>query len=206
MIELSPWYILRAIALFAVVMLAAMRYRRERHPFPRMGPANHITTGRAALVAILAGLIGEPALTGTAWLAVGVSLAVTLLDGVDGWVARRTQMASVFGARFDMEVDALLIQVLAVLTWEYGKAGAWVLLSGLLRYFFLAAGVIWPWLARPLQPTLRGRAICVIQIGALLLALTPSITPPASTTIAAIGMLALAYSFALDIGRLWSRD
>ncbi len=205
MIELSPWYLAKAIAVFALVLLAATRYRRGRHPFPRMGPANQITMARAALVALLAGSIGEPAPAATAWNAVALGVVVTLLDGIDGWVSRRTQMASAFGARFDMEVDALLIQVLAILTWQYGKAGLWVIGSGLVRYLFLAAGFIWPWLARPLQPTIRGRAICVIQIVALLLALLPFITPPLSTTIALAGLLALSYSFAVDTWRLWSQ-
>ena len=39
-------------------------------------------------------------------------------------------MASAFGARFDMETDALLLLVLAALAWQFDKAGAWVLASG----------------------------------------------------------------------------
>ena len=31
-----------------------------------------------------------------------------------------------FGARFDMEIDALLILALSILAWRHGKAGAWV--------------------------------------------------------------------------------
>ena len=62
-------------------------------------------------------------------------------------------MASAFGARFDMETDALLIQVLAILAWQYGKAGPWVLVSGLLRYLFVAAGWVWPWMREPLFPS-----------------------------------------------------
>src|SRR5437867_3690361 len=69
---------------------------------------------------------------------------VTLLDGVDGWLARRTHMASTFGERFDMETDALLILVLSVLAWQYDKAGAWLVLAGLLRYLFVAAGWLLP--------------------------------------------------------------
>ena len=34
---------------------------------------------------------------------------VLLLDGVDGWLARRGGWCSRFGARFDMETDALLV-------------------------------------------------------------------------------------------------
>ena len=37
--------------------------------------------------------------------------AVVALDGVDGWIARRIGRTTVFGARFDMEVDAALMLV-----------------------------------------------------------------------------------------------
>ena len=137
--------------------------------------------------------------------AASVALIATLLDGVDGWLARRTKMASTFGARFDVEVDALLILVLAILLWLDGKAGAWVLMSGLLRYAFVASGWIWPWMNGPLAPTLRAKVICVVQLGALMLAMLPSVRPPASGIIAAIGLAALIYSFAVDVGRLWKQ-
>ena len=126
----------------------------------------------------------------------------TALDGLDGWVARRTQTESAFGARFDVEVDALLILVLAILAWRYGKAGPWVLSSGLLRYAFVAAGWILPWMNKPLTPTRRAKVICVVQIGGLLIALLPAVTPPASGAIAGAALAALIYSFALDVERL----
>jgi phosphatidylglycerophosphate synthase len=126
-----------------------------------------------------------------------------MLDGMDGWLARRTAMASAFGARFDMEIDALLVQALTLLAWRYGKAGPWVLLSGLIRYGFVAAGRLWPWLRRTLAPTRRARVICVVQIAALILAIVPAITPPLSTMIAAVGLTLLCYSFAADTSRLW---
>jgi phosphatidylglycerophosphate synthase len=126
-----------------------------------------------------------------------------MLDGLDGWLARHTGMGSAFGARFDVEVDALLIQVLAILAWQYGKAGSWVLFSGLLRYGFVAASWLLPWMQRPLAPTLRGRIICTVQTGALVLAIVPAFTPPLSTVIAALGLAALCYSFLVDTSRLW---
>src|SRR5262249_56196762 len=111
--------------------------------------------------------------------------------------------ASRFGARFDVEIDALLIQALAILAWLYDKAGAWVLMSGLMRYGFVAAGWWWPWMRRPLTPTSRGRIVCVVQTAALLLTIAPAVEPPLSTAIAASGLLALSYSFLVDILRLW---
>ena len=114
---------------------------------------------------------------------------------MDGWLARRTRMSSAFGARFDMETDALLILVLAILAWQYGKAGPWVIASGLLRYLFVAAGRVFPWMGRPLPPSRRGRAICIVQIVTLSLAIVPAIAPPASSFLAAAGLLALSYFF-----------
>jgi phosphatidylglycerophosphate synthase len=161
--------------------------------------ANLVTAFRALLVVVVAALnVGEPRPLASVYVA---SLA-TLLDGVDGWVARRTKTESAFGARFDVEVDALLIMVLAILVWRDGKAGAWVLASGLLRYLFVAAGWILPWMNNPLAPTRRAKVICVVQIGGLLIALLPMVPPPVSSAIAAIALAALVYSFAVDVGRL----
>jgi phosphatidylglycerophosphate synthase len=184
-------------------MLLARRSARTHHPFPRFGPANQVTMVRAFLVAIVAGFIGEPSLPSAGWIVVCAAVVATVLDGVDGWLARRTGMASAFGARFDMETDALLIQVLAVLAWQYGKAGPWVLISGLLRYQFVAAGWVLPWMREPLFPSVRRKAICVVQIVGLILTILPPIVPPASEWLAAASLAALAYSFLVDTVWLW---
>jgi phosphatidylglycerophosphate synthase len=156
-----------------------------------------------ALVALVAGLIGEPRVPAYATSAAIMSGLVTALDGVDGWLARRTQMVSRFGARFDMEVDALLILVLSILAWQYEKAGAWIVLAGLLRYLFVAAGWLFPWLARALPPSRRRQTICVIQIVGSSLVLLPAVTRPESVWIAAALLAALSASFLIDVRWLW---
>jgi len=202
-VSLSAWYPVKAIALLlAIAFVVSIRWRNH-HPFPHFGPANQITSVRALIVALIAAAIGEPAAPAFAVGAVVGGAAVTLLDGVDGWAARRTNMASAFGARYDMEIDALLILALAILVWQFGKAGAWVIASGLLRYAFVAAGWAWEWMRRPLAPTRRARVVCVGQIAALMIALLPGITPPVSALVSAAGLVALVYSFALDTMRLW---
>src|SRR5262249_58290063 len=111
-----------------------------------------MTFVRATIVALVAGLVSENNTLAVTWAAVALASAAAVLDGVDGWIARRWRTASAFGARFDMEVDALLILVLAILAWQHSKAGGWVMLSGLLRYLFVGAGWIWAWMRRPLTP------------------------------------------------------
>lgn len=169
----------------------------------RVGYANLVTAGRLVLVAFVAALAGQPAVPAIAWTAVVVSTIAALLDIADGWIARRTGTATTFGARFDMEVDALLITVLAVLAWAWDKAGAWVLLSGLLRYMFVAGGWLLPWLRNPLPPSLRRKTICVVQIVALIVVLGPIVRPPLSTLVAALGLVILGYSFLVDTLWLW---
>ena len=196
----SAAYVAKAGGVFAVILLIAVSRLRAHHPFSRFGAANQVTLFRALLVSLVAALIGEPA---RPLAAASLALAATMLDGVDGWIARRADMTSAFGARFDVEVDALLIQALAILVWRYGKAGSWVLASGLLRYLFVAAGWVLPWMNGTLTPTRRAKVICVVQIGGLLAAILPMITPPASEAIAAAALAALSYSFVVDVLRLW---
>lgn len=196
-------FIVKAIVVFAAIVVLARRSARAHHPFPRFGPANQVTMIRAALVALVAGFIGETSQPGAGWMVAVAAVVATALDGVDGWLARRTGMASAFGARFDMETDALLIQVLAILAWQYHKAGYWVLVSGLLRYLFVAAGWVLPWMREPLFPSFRRKAICVVQIVGLILTIVPPIVPPASEWLAAVSLAALLYSFLVDTLWLW---
>jgi phosphatidylglycerophosphate synthase len=202
-LPLGDAYALKAAVLFTAITGLSIGFLQQHHPFERFGPANQITTLRAILVALVAALVGEPRVAAIATAAVGAGLTVTVLDGVDGWLARRHEIASRFGARFDMEVDALLILALSVLAWRYGKAGAWVIASGLMRYLFVAAGAVVPWLRASLEPNRRRQAICVLQIATLAAVMLPAIEPPLSGWLSAAALAALTYSFAIDTLWLW---
>jgi len=204
-LPLGNLYAVKAGAAFAAIMLLSLGFLRRYHPFARFGAGNQITTIRAMLVALIGALFGEPRFPIIATAAATTSLLASSLDGVDGWLARRQRIASDFGARFDMEIDALLILVLAVLVSRFDKAGAWVILSGLLRYIFVVAGAYWQWLQAPLRPSRRRQTICVVQILALTIALLPAVEPQASTMLAAAALGSLTYSFLVDTLWLWRR-
>ncbi len=201
-LRLGPAYPFKAAFIFAGMTIAALTFRDE-HPFPALGPANRVTIVRAAFVAMIGGLIAEPATPATATAAVAAATLVALLDGVDGWLARRTGMASPFGARIDMETDALLILVMSILVWQYGKAGPWILSGGLFRYAFGAAAWPLPWMGGRLTPTMRGKAAAVAHMAGLIVALAPFVPWPASALVAGATLAALAWSFAVDVRRLW---
>ena len=194
-----PW---KAAALFAAMTVIALGFVGE-HPFSRFGPANRVTNVRAMLVALAAALIGEPETPRIAAAAVTAAGVAAVLDGVDGWLARRSRLASVFGGRVDMETDALLVMVLSILVWRHDKAGAWVLAGGLMRYAFVVARWPLPWMAGSLAATLRGRAAAVAHIVGLSVALAPIVPVPVSAVAAAATLTTLTWSFAADVGRLW---
>jgi phosphatidylglycerophosphate synthase len=130
---------------------------------PARGPANRVTLLRAVLVLAVAWVsIDErvPARVPVLVL-VGLASVALVLDGVDGWVARRTGTSSAFGARFDMEVDAFLILVLSL--YVARSAGWWVLLIGAARYGFVAAGSVLPWLRGAAPPRPWCKVVAVVQ-------------------------------------------
>jgi phosphatidylglycerophosphate synthase len=194
----AAYSVTAAIVLAVVVVEMTLRINERNHPFAEFGLANAVTLARVTLVALVTAAIGERTESTIAAVAAAAAIAVTLLDGADGWLARRSGMSSTFGARFDMEVDALLIQALSILVWTHDKAGAWVILSGLLRYVFVAAGWVWPWMERPLEASRRRQTVCVVQIVALIAALEPFVIRPYSTAIAAGALAVLAGSFLVD--------
>lgn len=197
------WDFVASVILSLALMFALVIYALPAHPHRRFGYANLVTAFRASLVSLTFATIvcfESLAVTDLAlWTLVGVVLFALALDGVDGYLARRYDQESPFGARFDMEVDALLILVLSLAAALLDKAGLWVLLIGLMRYGFVATGWVWPRLNGELFPSFRRKLVCVLQIGALCIILVPFVVPPYSTAIAAAALLALLYSFAVDI-------
>ena len=99
-----------------------------------------------------------------------IATVALILDGVDGQVARRTHTVTALGARFDVEVDSILLLVLSVRIAPV--LGLWVLAIGLMRYAWVAASWLLPWQA-PL-PWHSGKAVAVRRPGAGGLGADPS--------------------------------
>ncbi|QQS53903.1 MAG: CDP-alcohol phosphatidyltransferase family protein [Candidatus Competibacteraceae bacterium] len=203
-LRLPNGYIVQCLAVFTGLLLALSPFLPQHLPLLTFGAANQVTLSRAGMAALAAGLIGRPEMTpDQSWFVAALAGLALALDGIDGWLARRGGLQSRFGARFDMEVDAFFILILAALLFQSGKAGAWVLLSGLLRYGFVALGYALPWLNRPLPPRWRRQAVCVLQTAVLALCLAPPLIPPWTTALAAAALGLLALSFAVDVRWLW---
>jgi phosphatidylglycerophosphate synthase len=167
--------VLLAAPLWLLVIAAAgsfahlvWRCRPQWSPQGRFGAANALTLGR------LSGALALPwvAKLGPDAVAAG-ALALVLLDGVDGWLARRLDLASEFGEYFDKETDAFLMLLLCVLLYGSGRLGAWILVPGLLRYGFVLWLRIAPAPAVKERRSTRGRWIYFGMMTALLFSFTP---------------------------------
>jgi phosphatidylglycerophosphate synthase len=195
-----------ALGCYGIVTALVLVGLPRHAPHRCFGLANSVTLARAALAALLWGVIAE-LLLGNAlaldsqmrWVLVLAATVALLSDGVDGWAARRSGMASDFGAYFDMEADALFLLVLSMLVYATGDVGAWVMASGALRYAFVLAGYWWPQLAMPLPPLWRRKAICVLQFTVLIVALAPIVPAAAAQMLCLGGLALLGYSFAADL-------
>ncbi|MFN3525054.1 MAG: CDP-alcohol phosphatidyltransferase family protein [Paracoccus sp. (in: a-proteobacteria)] len=201
LLPLSPRGAAVAMAAFAGVGVTVGVLVRRRYPYAQFGACNLVTLIRAALVCVLLGALAQGLAAG--W---SVALVATLalgLDGVDGWLARRSGLASGFGARFDIEVDSALALILSLHVLAGSAVGAEVLVLGLLRYAYVAAGVALPLLRGKLPPSQRRRIVCVIQIAALIVLLTPLPDGGQAIVLARLAALALIWSFAVDILSLY---
>jgi phosphatidylglycerophosphate synthase len=185
-----------------VVLAAALARALTRPDSDRLGPADWVTLGRAALAA------GVAALTADAFVRhisvptlAGLATAALLLDAVDGWVARRTGTASLLGARLDMEVDAFLILVLSVFVAR--TTGWWVIAIGAARYAFLAAGWALPWLPGPLPARFWRKVVAATQGVALTIAAAGVLPTTLTYAVLAASLGLLAESFGRDVRTRW---
>ncbi|MFF0108841.1 CDP-alcohol phosphatidyltransferase family protein [Streptomyces hirsutus] len=187
---------------FAIATWAVLSRALHRSRLRSFGAANRVTLGRAILVGGVTALVADsfqdsPPVT----LFVGLTAVALILDGVDGKVARRTGTSTPLGARFDMEVDAFLILVLSV--YVSMAMGPWVLLIGGMRYVFVAAARVWPWLNAALPPSTARKTVAALQ-GVLLLVAGANLLPHlVNVGVAALALGLLVWSFGRDVLWLW---
>jgi phosphatidylglycerophosphate synthase len=173
-----------------------------RDPSEGLSWASWVTLIRATLA------VGVAALTAAAFerpvattMLVALASLALALDFVDGAIARRTATESALGAKLDGEVDAFLILVLSI---EVAPtAGGWVLLIGLARYAFLAAGWVAPWMRATLPRRPWRKTVTASQGVALVIA--ASGVPPlgVSRVLLAVALVMLVESFSRDVWWLW---
>ncbi|WP_240437774.1 CDP-alcohol phosphatidyltransferase family protein [Sciscionella marina] len=210
---LAGWLAGLGFACCLVGLLAAgLRARRTR-----LGPADQITLLRAVFTCVITALVAEHCSgflreqrsesRAVFSILLGLTVLALALDALDGRIARRTETASPFGARFDMETDAWVILVLSA--YAATIVGWWALLIGAMRYLFLAASRVFGWLTAPLPPSFARKMVAAFQGVLLTLAMLlgnlglftrqPPFGRPAAIALVALALVLLCWSFGRDI-------
>ncbi len=173
----------------------------ETDVLARLGPGTLLTLLRGILVAPLAGLLFLPRLEGTwAWLPAILYTASDLADYFDGFLARRTRLATRLGEALDMELDGLGLLLAVALAIHYRQLPVGFLAVGLARYAYQLWTLALPRLGRRLRdipPSMARRAIAGLEMGFISAALWP-ITPP---SLAVVAGWIFAVPFFLSFGR-----
>ncbi|MFX4271754.1 CDP-alcohol phosphatidyltransferase family protein [Propionibacteriaceae bacterium Y1685] len=188
-----------------VVLTTLLMHGAHRAQLPGLGMANAVTLVRAllggqVLALTIALLVGDSEALA---VMIGIAVVAIALDGVDGQVARRTHNCSDFGARFDLEADAFLVMVLSV--YAAVTLGWWVLAIGLMRYGFVLAAQLAPWLNRSLPVRMDRKVVAVMQMLGLVVASSGVLPTPYAQGLLAVSLTALCWSFGRDVLWLWQR-
>lgn len=185
------WASALPIALVALGSFAFWLFE-SRASFRRtgFGSANGITSVRLVSLPLFALLIDahKPLFASLlAW-------TVFCLDGLDGFLARRTHSESRFGALYDAEVDASFSMLLTWAVFQLGHAGAWVLIGGLLRFVYVLSLYFTRVSEREAPRTTLGRYVFGLSVGGYTLSLWPFAA--AGSALSGLATLLLCYSFA----------
>ncbi len=185
-------------------------YREEEGvPLASLGWPTLVTVVRGALLAVTAGFLFLPMPLGARGFipAIAYSLA-SVLDHVDGRLARALDRTTRLGEKLDIELDAAGVLIASLLAIHYGKIPSWYLAIGLLRYAFVL-GIAWRRRhGKPvveLDPNPLRRVLGGVQMGYLSVALWPPIPSEVSSFVAPVFGGATLAMFARDWWRVSGR-
>jgi len=180
---------------------------RKKVLHSNLGYGTWITIARAMLIAILAGYLFQPWPQSRhfpgwlSWTPGGLYLLASLLDYLDGRIARATEHESGLGEFLDINVDALGLLVAPIVAFGYGQLPGAYLSVGT-AYYLLIFGI---WLRRKFSlpvykvpPRRSARIIAGVQMGFVGVALLPVISPIVTTAAAYILMIPLWVGFVKD--------
>ena len=159
-------YILLAVALFSFGVFLIKRFQQPTF----FGYANIVTASRLGLLLLLGFFLFKI----NPWFALVAGILILILDGIDGYLARRHNESSDFGAYLDMETDTFFVCLFCTYYYLNDQLGSWVLLVGFMRYIYVGLILLFNLQNKREKSTRFAKTIAVVLFSALL---TPLILP-----------------------------
>lgn len=205
--QAARWLGQAALAL-AIVLVILWRGLPENHRegetalLPTLGWGNNLTLLRGLAMSVVAGFLFLPWPSGgLAWAPMAFYTLADIADYLDGYLARKTNHATLLGVRLDIEYDGLGVLIVSVLGVWYGNFPWWYLLLGVSRWLFIAGQKLRERRGKPvydMPPSVHRRIIAGFQMGFMSAALWPIIPAAGSKIAATVFGMATAVSFLRD--------
>lgn len=127
-------------------------------------------------------------------------LMVIVLDGIDGYLARRYDQSTQVGGLLDVETDALMCVVMAGIHYREGVTGGWILAIAGLRYGYIWVLYLLGWENNSGRKNPFARLFGVLYISSLM---SPFIFPDwLAVPLLILGSLLVTFSFGYS---LWGK-
>jgi len=150
-----------SLSFIALLYLNRSSFKQFR---PYGGYANWVSLIRLLLLLVL--LVNNQLLSKD-MLALGF-LGCIIMDGLDGWLARRYQQVSEWGGLFDKEIDSFLVWGISLILYLYWDFANWIIGIGCLHYCYEVILYLLNWqdIKTPKNPI--GRYVAAILFASLL--------------------------------------
>jgi len=206
------WILQSTVILICVLGLLRYGLGWNYHPEQKvlrstLGYGTWLTIIRGALIAVLAGCLFQPwppsmfNPAGKSWIPGLVYILASILDYLDGLIARTYDHESRLGAFLDINIDALGLLIAPLLAVCYGQLPIVYLSVGTAYYLFISGIRLrkkYSKVVIELKPRRSARIMAGFQMGFVGISLLPVFSPPATTNIAYVFMIPLLAGFVRD--------
>jgi CDP-diacylglycerol---glycerol-3-phosphate 3-phosphatidyltransferase len=206
------WILQSMIIMIYVLGLLKYGLRWNYHPVEKvlhstLGYGTWLTITRGGLIAVLAGYLFQPWPESRffpgrlSWSPGLIYLAASILDYLDGRVARASRQETRLGAFLDINLDALGLLIAPLVAIWYGRLPPAYLSVGCAYYAFIGGIRLRKKFSKPVvepEPWRGARLIAGFQMGVVGTALLPILKPPVTTVAAYAAMISLLASFTRD--------
>ena len=167
-----------------------------------LGWGNSLTLLRGLAMSFVAGFFLLPWPSGgLAWAPMLLYTLADIADYLDGYLARKTNHATLLGVRLDIEYDGLGVLIVSALGVWYGQLPWWYLILGVSRWLFIAGQKLRERQGKPvyaMPPSVHRRIVAGFQMGFMSAALWPIIPAAGAKIAATVFGVATAVSFLRD--------
>lgn len=164
--------------------------------------ATIVTLARGVALAIFTGFLVAGIPDGSlVWAPAVLFAAAAGLDAVDGWIARSADSETAFGARLDMEVDALTVLVGTLLVVRETLVPVVFILVGLARYMFVFGSWLRIQRGQPvaeLPPSQLRKLLGGLAMSTIWVALLPVVPISVSRPLALVVLVPFIVNFSRD--------